>query len=128
VSWVLAVSRRAPPRDELAASARVVAVERADDVVPLMWAADALAMPSRGEGLSFTQLEAAATGLAVVASDLPALREGGDARALFFPPEDANALADALRAALASPRATDLPPSEDDGVSRWAARIIALYA
>jgi glycosyltransferase involved in cell wall biosynthesis len=124
---VLAVGTPPAARAALAAHARVVEVERADDVVPLLWAADALATPSRGEGLSFATQEAAATALPVVASDLPALHESGGPDARFFPSEDADALADALRAALATPRPTDLPASHDGGVARWAERIIALY-
>lgn len=124
---VIAVGTPLDAREQLAAHARVVAVERTDDVVPLLWAADALATPSRGEGLSFATQEAAATALPIVASDLPALHESGGPHARFFPSENAEALADALRAVLATARPTDLPPSHDGGVARWAERITALY-
>lgn len=68
-----------------------------DDVPELMCAADALALPSRWEGLAGTLIEAMALELPVVASDLPAVEEalGGCACALV-PVDDNRALADAL--------------------------------
>ncbi len=124
---VLAVTTPESARAELARHARVIDVDRTDDVVPLFWAADVLAMPSRGEGLSFAQAEAVATALPVVASDLPALRDGADERTVFFASEDVDGLVQALRAALVQRRAVDLPPAPGDGCARWAANITALY-
>lgn len=127
---VLAVGTPAAARAELAANARVVAVEQADDVVPLMWAADALAMPSRAEGFGLVLREAGLTGLPAAASDLPALREAAVecATTAFAPVEDADALAEALRTALASERAAPpLPAGDDDALARWARSVIALY-
>lgn len=127
---VVAVGTPADARAALGAHARVVAVERADDVVPLMWAADALAMPSRAEGFGLVLREAGLTGLPAAASDLPALREAaaGLAATTFAPVDDDAALAAALRTALASERtAPALPGVDDDALARWAARIVALY-
>jgi glycosyltransferase involved in cell wall biosynthesis len=127
---VLAIGTPAAARAALAASARVVAIESTDDVVPLLWAADALAMPSRAEGFGLVLLEAGLTGLPAAASDLPALREaaGSLATVTFAPVEDAAALAAALRTALASERgAPRQPAGDDDALGRWARRIIALY-
>src|SRR5947209_9276693 len=59
-------------RGALARHARVVDVARADDVVPLLWACDALAAPSRGEGFGLVLVEALATGLPVHTGDLSA--------------------------------------------------------
>lgn len=73
-----------------------------DDPRPWLAAADVFALPSHAEGLSNALLEAMASGLAVVASDIPANREALDAdMAWWHPPGDVGALAGALRAALA---------------------------
>jgi len=53
---------------------RVHDVGVVDDVREVFWAADVLALPSRIEALPFTVLEARATGLLVVASELARLR------------------------------------------------------
>jgi len=125
---VITVATPADVRAQLAAHADVVALQHVDDVVPLMWAADALAMPSRAEGFGLVLREAALTGLPVAASDLAALREAADGResVCFVPVEDAAALAGALRAALASDRVV-LHRAPDDALARWARNVIALY-
>ena len=74
----------------------------ADDVMPALYrAADVFAFPSQREGFGLVALEAQASGVPVVASDLPVLREfltpGEDC--LMAPPGDAGALAGALVAA-----------------------------
>ncbi len=124
---VLTVATPAAAHAALAASAPAVALERVADVVPLLWAADALAVPSRGEGFGLVLLEAALCGLPVVASDLPALRESaaGQPHVAFTPPGDAAALAAGLRAALAAGRAVPAPSA--DSPAGWADRILALY-
>lgn len=123
---VIAVATPEPAREALAAHARVVAIERADDVVPLLWAADALAMPSRGEGAPFVLLEALRTGLPAAATDLPALREAGGDAVRYAPVDDARAFAEALDAALAAPRG--VPPANDgDPLDAWAQQMLALY-
>jgi glycosyltransferase involved in cell wall biosynthesis len=68
--------------------------------------ATALCFPSIDEGFGLPPLEALAAGTPVVASDLPVLREvladAGPA-VRFFAPRDADALAQAISAALAAP-------------------------
>ena len=61
--------------------------------------------PSRFEGFGLTPIEAVASGIPVVASDIPPHREfvGGAAR--LFPPDDPAALAAAITAALDAPPA-----------------------
>jgi glycosyltransferase involved in cell wall biosynthesis len=61
--------------------------------------------PSRFEGFGLTPIEAVASGISVVASDIPPHREfvGGAAR--LFPPDDPAALAAAITAALDAPLA-----------------------
>ena len=114
--------------DALAERARVIALDRVDDVVPLFRAADALAIPSRGEGLSFVVLEAAHVGLAIAASDIPALRESaaGTARAYFSPVGDGAAFALALENALSS-RAASPATGSSDPLEGWARAIRSLY-
>lgn len=56
----------------------------------------AVVVPSRDEGFGLPVLEAMATGVPVVCSDLPALREIAGRWATFVPPDDPAALAAAL--------------------------------
>ena len=69
-----------------------------DDVRPI-WAESHIAvLPSRREGLPKSLMEAAACGRALVATDVPGCREIARAgeNALLVPPDDPEALADAL--------------------------------
>ncbi|MCB9777831.1 MAG: glycosyltransferase [Alphaproteobacteria bacterium] len=69
-----------------------------DDVQPLLADADIAVVPSRWEGFGLVAAEALATGIPVVASDIPALRRVVGDAGLLVPPEDVDALAAALRA------------------------------
>jgi glycosyltransferase-like protein len=78
----------------------------ADGDMPALYrAADAFAFPSEREGFGLVALEAQATGVPVVASDLPVLREtlspGEDC--LMVPPGDSASLGHALVAAVREP-------------------------
>lgn len=68
------------------------------DIVSIMIEIDALCMPSRSEGLPYTALEAARSGLPIVASGVDGLREifVDHVTALLVPPENVDALAKAL--------------------------------
>jgi len=115
---------------ELARHADVIALEHVDDVVPLLWAADALAMPSRAEGFGLVLLEAALTGLPIAASDLPALREAAAGRAAvhFAAVGYDVALAAALRAALATdPGSRAAVDAGGDLIGAWVDSIVRLY-
>ncbi|GAA3444395.1 glycosyltransferase [Planomonospora venezuelensis] len=74
------------------------------DVRPWYAAADLVVLPSRWEGLPLTALEALASGLAVVASDVPGLSEVVTRKVgALVPPEDAAALARAVAVRLRQP-------------------------
>jgi glycosyltransferase involved in cell wall biosynthesis len=73
-----------------------------DDVGPWLRAADAFVLPSRQEGLSVALLEAMASGLAVVATEVGGNPEAAGDAALLVPPEPA-ALAGALCRVLGEP-------------------------
>lgn len=66
------------------------------DAAALLGAFDVLAIPSRYEGLSLTAIEGLAAGLAIVASDVPGLREAVGDCGLLVAPEDPALLAAAL--------------------------------
>jgi glycosyltransferase involved in cell wall biosynthesis len=71
------------------------------DVGPWLRAADAFVLPSRTEGLSLALLEAMASGVAIVATDVGASAEAaGPGGALLVPPGRPAELADALAAVL----------------------------
>ena len=109
---------RTPYEDELREQARVLEVE--DDVRFLGWteageledlyaAADCFAFPSYYEGFGLPVLEAMARGVPVVCADRSSLPEVAGDAALLFDPDDARAVAGALRAVLEDPaRADDL--------------------
>jgi glycosyltransferase involved in cell wall biosynthesis len=78
------------------------------DVPDLLCAADVFVLPSRREGLPGALLEALALETPVVASDLPAVREVFDGRAigLIAPAGDSDGLAGAIATTIADHRAT----------------------
>lgn len=67
-----------------------------EDVRPLMSRADIVAIPSRWEGFGLVAVEAMASGLPVVAAAIPGLDEVVGDAALLVPPDDVDALAEAL--------------------------------
>ncbi len=70
-----------------------------DHLVGLMQHATALINPSRFEGWSTSVEEAKSMGKQIVLSDIPVHREQGPERGFFFPVDDPEALATAMRAA-----------------------------
>lgn len=82
------------------AAGRCIWLEYADarDLPALYAHAQALVLPSLAEGFGLPVIEALATGIPVIASDLPALRETGGAFATYVRAGDTAALAEAMRA------------------------------
>jgi glycosyltransferase involved in cell wall biosynthesis len=76
-------------------TARVSIVPWTSDIGPFLRSLDLFVLPSRYEGLPLALLEAMATGAAVVAADVGAVREAvvSGKNGLLVPPDDASALA-----------------------------------
>jgi glycosyltransferase involved in cell wall biosynthesis len=70
-----------------------------DHLASLMRHATAFINPSRFEGWSTSVEEAKSMGKQIVLSDIPVHREQAPERSFFFPPEDADALAEVMLAA-----------------------------
>jgi len=74
-------------------------------VVNLVSASDVFVFPSRSESMGLAVIEAMMCGTPIVASYLPALHEVlGPDSALYVPPDDVAALADAIRQIVANPK------------------------
>ena len=91
------------------------------EIAPLLRSADLFLFPSTEEGFGTVAIEAAAAGLPVVASDLPAIREAcaPGHRAYMFAPGDDAAAARHLRAILGAPALARQLGGE---AVRWAAQ------
>ena len=63
-----------------------------------------LIFPSLVEGFGLPIVEALSRGLPVIASDIPVFREIGEGNVRYFPPENAQGLATAIKAEIAAPR------------------------
>jgi len=104
---------------------------RVADARELYWAADALTLPSYGEGFSYVLAEGAACGLPVAASDIPAVREilGGVPDAFRAAPGNAGELAHAIQSAFDTgrPGAGRERIANAFSVERWANDLLQLY-
>jgi glycosyltransferase involved in cell wall biosynthesis len=91
--------------DSLGLAGRVIRLPLQRDIRRLYLAADLLVHPSYREGVPRVLMEAAAMGLAIVASDIPGCREvlRTDDLGFLVAPRDADALLQGLRLALAHP-------------------------
>ncbi|MGB3550192.1 MAG: glycosyltransferase [Candidatus Binatus sp.] len=77
---------------------RIRLLGRIDDLRELLWASDVFAMPSLKEGLGVAALEAMASALPVVASDVGGLREVVESEytGIIVPPANPEAIASAI--------------------------------
>jgi glycosyltransferase involved in cell wall biosynthesis len=122
------------PDDDWNAFARdhdVIRAPRMADPRPLYWAADALALPSLGEGFALVLAEAAACGLPAAASDIPPALEmlGGSPDAFIFPRGDSERLAEAIENALAcgAPQAARARIVQSFSLERWTQDLVRIY-
>jgi glycosyltransferase involved in cell wall biosynthesis len=115
---------------------RIKLLGRVDDVRGLLWASDAFAMPSLKEGLGVAALEAMASALPVIASDVGGLREVvEDGRSgIIVPPANPEKIASAIKRLAESPElrsqmsaAARARVVENYSMERMAARTLALY-
>lgn len=85
--------------DEVRAEGNVELLGARDDVARILADSDIYCLPSYGEGLPVSVLEALASGLAVVTTDVPGCRDTvrDGTSGFLVPPRDAVALADAIR-------------------------------
>ena len=115
---------------------RIKLLGRVDDVRELLWASDAFAMPSLKEGLGVAALEAMASALPVIASDVGGLREVvEDGRTgIIVPPANPEKIASAFKRLAESPElrsqmsaAARARVVENYSMEQMAARTLALY-
>ena len=86
-----------------ASRVHLVGWQRRDVILSLFNNAEALVFPSTFEGFGMPVLEAMASGLPVVCSDIPVLREIANGAAQFFDPTSSSAIAEGLHSALRDP-------------------------
>ena len=115
---------------------RIKLLGRVDDLRELLWASDIFVMPSLKEGLGVAALEAMASGLPVIASDVGGLREvvEDDRTGIIVPPTNVPAIASAiLRLAESTVLRTQMGTAararvvENYSMEKMAARTLALY-
>jgi glycosyltransferase involved in cell wall biosynthesis len=80
---------------------RVLGMMAPETLAHWMARAAIYALPARYEPFGLSVLEAAASGCALVLGDIPSLRESWHGAAVFVPPENPDALAEAIAALLA---------------------------
>ena len=86
-----------------------------DAAIPDLYrGAGVVVLPSRAEGFGLPVIEAMASGVPVVCSDLPVLREIADGVATFCDPDDPKAFADAIVRSLSDPS----PSLREVGIAR----------
>ncbi len=121
---------------KLGCAERVKLLGRIDDPHELLWASDALAMPSLKEGLGVAALEAMASALPVIASDVGGLREvvEDERTGIIVPPANPEAIASAIGRLADSPAlrsqmgaAARARAVENYSMATMAARTLALY-
>lgn len=121
---------------KLGCAERVKLLGRIDDAREILWASDAFAMPSLKEGLGVAALEAMASALPVIASDVGGLREviENDRSGVIVPPACPERIASVICRLAQSPTlrsqmgaAARARVAENYSMGRMAARTLALY-
>jgi len=111
-------------------------LEPTDNVQLLYAAADMFVTPSRAEGMPFAMLEALASGLPVVATDIPGQRAVGDGlESCFWTDSEPEAIANAIQAALsvrpevqgARAAAARERIRDQRSLAAWSGRLMELY-
>ena len=92
----LLTEREALARLERAGIAQDIEPQRYGSLPDLYWTADVFVFPSYTESFGHPLVEAMATGLPIVAADVPVNREMCGEAALYFSPFDSRACADAI--------------------------------
>lgn len=109
---------------------RVIDAGSLVDVREALWASDALALPSRSEGVPYSLLEARACGLPAVASPLPGVLRalGTDAGTHIVDADDAVAFASALEDAAAHGTVPlSARSAQDISLRSWTRSLAAFY-
>jgi glycosyltransferase involved in cell wall biosynthesis len=115
---------------------RIKLIGKIDDPRELLWASDVFAMPSLKEGLGVAALEAMASGLPIVASDVGGLREviEHDRTGIIVPPENPAAIGSAIGRLMESAElraqmgaAARARVVENYSMEKMSARTLALY-
>jgi glycosyltransferase involved in cell wall biosynthesis len=115
---------------------RIKLLGRVDDPRELLWASDIFAMPSLKEGLGVAALEAMASGLPIIASDVGGLREAveDERTGIIVPPENSKKIAQAISRLAESPElraqmgaAARARVVENYSMEKMAAQTLALY-
>ncbi len=115
---------------------RIKLLGRVDDPRELLWASDIFAMPSLKEGLGVAALEAMASAIPVIASDVGGLREvvEDERTGIIVPPANATAIASAIvRLAESAELRSQMGAAararvvENYSMETMAARTLALY-
>ena len=121
---------------QLGCTESVKLLGRIDDPRELLWASDVFAMPSLKEGLGVAALEAMASALPVIASDVGGLREvvEDDRTGIIVPPANPEAIASAIgRLAQSTGLRSQMGAAararavENYSMATMAARTLALY-
>ena len=124
----------AADRAALGADLRQLGPVVGDELWALYGGAAVLAFPSRHEGFGLPVVEAMSQGTAVVASDIPALREVGGGAARLVPAGDVEGWADAIGELLADEAERQRlgqagrRRAEHYSAAKWVAGIRSVYA
>jgi glycosyltransferase involved in cell wall biosynthesis len=138
--WTLVLAGEGPERENLQRQAaplqkQILFLGFLDDVALFMRAIDLLVVPSRQEGFSYAAMEAMAAAVPVIASNVGGIPEivRPDLSGVLVPPEDPDALANAMESLLGDPatQASLVEKASESiapfSIETYADRVVALY-